>query len=296
MLEHDDVRVDAPRAPAQLASRPGRALSVSARPVWWNGGMMELDGRPVTADELAGLALYNFGHFTSMRVDNGRVRGLSLHLRRLVNDCQTLFAADLDPEMVRKLVRRVCGDSSVIARVTVFAPDLELNRPGRAVEPHVLVTTRPAPEHPLPPLRLQSASYERDLPAVKHVGLFGTMWQRRAAQLGGFDDVLFLDDRSRISEGATWNIGFYDGERLVWPRSEYLPGVTMALVKSLGRPESTIADLDLATVATMRAAFVTNAGVGVRPVSLIDEVRYADDEETLRELSEAYLAIRGEDL
>lgn len=44
--------------------------------------MMELDGRSVMADELARLALYNYGHFTTMRVDAGRVRGLSLHLRR----------------------------------------------------------------------------------------------------------------------------------------------------------------------------------------------------------------------
>src|SRR6266540_2864338 len=45
---------------------------------------MELDGRPVDPAELATLALYNYGHFTSMRVDAGRVRGLTLHLDRLV--------------------------------------------------------------------------------------------------------------------------------------------------------------------------------------------------------------------
>ena len=48
---------------------------------------MELDGRSVTADEPARLVLYNYGHFTTMRVDAGRVRGLPLRLRRLVNDC-----------------------------------------------------------------------------------------------------------------------------------------------------------------------------------------------------------------
>lgn len=69
--------------------------------------MIELDGRPVTADDLASLALYNYGHFTSMLVSDGRVRGLSFHLRRLVNDCRTLFATDLDRSTVRKLVRRL---------------------------------------------------------------------------------------------------------------------------------------------------------------------------------------------
>ena len=62
--------------------------------------MMELDGRSVTADEVARLARYNDGHFTTMRVDAGRVRDLSLHPRRLVNDCRTVFDAELDPATV----------------------------------------------------------------------------------------------------------------------------------------------------------------------------------------------------
>jgi branched-subunit amino acid aminotransferase/4-amino-4-deoxychorismate lyase len=132
--------------------------------MWCNGGMMELDGRAVTTAELAGLGLYNYGHFTSVRIDNGRVRGLSLHLRRLVNDCRTLFGADLDPEAVRKLIRWANGGASEVARVTIYAPDLELGNPGRVVEPHILVTTRRAANHDLPPLRLRSVPYRRELP------------------------------------------------------------------------------------------------------------------------------------
>jgi len=50
--------------------------------------------------------------------------------------------------------------------------------------------------------------YDRDLSAVKHVGLFGTVYHRRQAQRAGFDDVLFLAADSRITEGATWNSAF----------------------------------------------------------------------------------------
>jgi branched-subunit amino acid aminotransferase/4-amino-4-deoxychorismate lyase len=253
---------------------------------------MELDGRRVTAEELAALALYNYGHFTTMRVDGGRVRGLSLHLRRLVDNCRAVFDADLDPDAVRRLVRRACGDGSTMVRVTVFAPELDLGRPARAVEPHVLVTTRPVQDHDLPPLRLRTARHERDEPGVKHVGLFAAIRQRRLAQRAGYDDVLFVDRHGNISEGATWNIGFFDGERLVWPVAEYLPGVTMALLRALGWAE-TAREVDLGSAASMPAAFVTNAAVGVRPVGQIDEITYAGD---VRELGEAYLAIPGEDL
>jgi branched-subunit amino acid aminotransferase/4-amino-4-deoxychorismate lyase len=258
--------------------------------------MMELDGRPVTPDELAGLGLYNYGHFTSMRVDQGRVRGLSLHMRRLVNDCRALFDTDIDPELVRELVRRASGDSAAIVRVTVFAPGLELSHPARVVDPHVLVTTRPATGHELPPLRLRSARYQRELPHVKHVGLFGALQHRRAAQLAGFDDVLFVNDRGHISEGATWNIGFVDGERLAWPDAACLPGVTMKLLKAPGWPESTTAKIDLAHAAGMRAAFVTNAAVGVRPVQMIDHITFDPDASLLRDLCEVYAAIAGDEL
>jgi branched-subunit amino acid aminotransferase/4-amino-4-deoxychorismate lyase len=257
--------------------------------------MMELDGRSVTADELARLALYNYGHFTTMRVDGGRVRGLSLHLRRLVNDCRTVFDAELDPATIRRLVRRTCGDSPTMVRVTVFAPDLDLGRPARFVEPRLLVTTRPVQDHDLPPLRLQTAQYERDNPRVKHVGLFGPTWQRRKAQHNGFDDVLFVDRHGSISEGATWNLGFHDGERLVWPAAEQLPGVTMTLVRSLGHA-SAARRIPVASVASMSAAFATNAAVGVRPIGQIDQTTFPGNAEIVRELRAAYLAIPGEEL
>ena len=68
-----------------------------------------MDGVPVTADDLAALALVGYGHFTSMRLAGGRVRGLDLHLDRLVRDCETVFGARLDAGRVRELARRVAS-------------------------------------------------------------------------------------------------------------------------------------------------------------------------------------------
>ena len=50
--------------------------------------MAELNGAPITPEELQTLALINYGHFTSMRIEGGRVRGLSHHLERLARDCR----------------------------------------------------------------------------------------------------------------------------------------------------------------------------------------------------------------
>jgi branched-subunit amino acid aminotransferase/4-amino-4-deoxychorismate lyase len=258
--------------------------------------MIELDGCPATAEDLAGLALCNYGHFTTMLVREGRVRGLALHLRRLACDCRALFDAELDLDRVRELVRRALGDTPRMVRVTVYAPGLELTRPGANQEPHILVTTRAAASHQLPPLRLRSVVHRRDSPKVKHVGLFETIRQRRIAQRAGFDDALFVDERAGVLEGATWNIGFCDGTRLVWPSGDQLPGVTVELVRSLGVAESSERELDLGAAAGYPIAFATNAAVGVRAIASLDEISYDAEAAVLGELTRRYLALPGEEI
>lgn len=259
--------------------------------------MAELDGRPVTTSELQALALTNYGHFTSMRVDDRCVRGLPQHLDRLVRDCRALFDADLSTEVVRELVRHAVGDTpgSIVVRVTVFDPALEVGKPGIDGAPHVLVTTRPAVPWPLPPLRVTSANYRRESPAVKHVGLFGALRHRRIAQLGGFDDALFTDDDGFVLEGPTWNIGFYDGRRVSWPDAEVLAGVTMTLLRSV-HEETSVAPVTLAQIGTMHAAFATNTAVGVRAISAVDGIELPETSAVLDVLRKEYAAIPADRL
>ncbi|MFC4035677.1 aminotransferase class IV family protein [Streptomyces polygonati] len=255
--------------------------------------MAELNGRPVTLDELQTLALTNYGSFTSLRVDEGRVRGLSLHMERLVRDSRALFGVDLDPERMRGFIRRVAPMSgSATIRVTVFDPATDLGHPDRADDPHILVTQRPAGVLPLPPLSVQSTVYQRDLPEVKSVGLFGSLHHRRAAQLDGYDDALFVDAQGVISEGGTWNVGFFDGDRVIWPDAEALPGVTMLLLQEVH--EHRIDRVALDDLGAMQAAFATNAAIGVRGIARIDAIRFAADHQVLDALRKDYTAVRGE--
>ncbi len=257
--------------------------------------MAVLNGSPVTAKDALQLGLVNYGHYTSMRVAENHVRGLSQHLDRLVHDCKVLFDADLDRDLVRKSIREATANrrDSFIVRVTIFDPKLEFGRPSVSAEPRVLVTIRPAPAWPLMPIRVQAVSYRRDLPAVKHVGLFGALWGRRKAQLAGFDDAVFVDGASFISEGATWNVGFYDGDRVVWPNADVLPGVTMRLLKQVHERTMT-APVNLGDVSKMQAVFATNTSVGVRAISSIDQVEVPGDHPIINTLREEYEEIPPE--
>ncbi|GAA3021338.1 aminotransferase class IV family protein [Kitasatospora albolonga] len=259
----------------------------------------ELNGRPVRPEELQALALTNYGHFTTLRVSGGRVRGLALHLERLRRDCRELFSAELDLARVREYARRAvpAGGGEVMVRITVFDPALDLAGLAGKADPAVLVTTRPAgPSAALPPLRVRTVTYVRDLPQVKAVGLFGALHHRRAAQLAGYDDALFVTPDGAVGEGGTWNLGLVRGGELVWPEAPYLPGVTQELLGGLlpGRREV----VTPGRLPDFEAAFAANAAMplGLRPVTGIDAVRYPAGHPVLTALSAAYAALEGEAL
>ncbi|MFE3178169.1 aminotransferase class IV family protein [Amycolatopsis sp. NPDC059090] len=260
---------------------------------------MELNGSAATLDQLKSLALTNYGHFTSMLVEDGCVRGLSLHLQRLSRDCRLLFDVELDTDRVREYVLHAlaCEDATrITARVTIYDPSLDLGTIGTDADPSVLVTTRPAAEGIAPPLRLQAASYLREKPAVKHIGLFGALELRRSAQREGFDDVLFLNGDGTISEIATSNIGFIREGEVIWPRSEQLAGVTMALLHRASDEAVTTEPLTLSDLSGMEGAFATNAAVGIRAVTSVDGIAWPVEHKLLADLRALYLDIPAERL
>ncbi len=259
---------------------------------------MQLNGVPPTMDQVKALALTNYGHFTSMRVEDGRVRGLSLHMQRLARDCLQLFDVDLDTDRVRHCIRLAleAAGPRTVARVTVYDPALELGTIGSDADPHVLVTTRPAASGAPAPLRLQAASYRREMPALKHIGLFGALRCRRTAQREGFDDVLFLNPDGTISEIATSNIGFVRDGQTIWPRSEWLTGITMTLLNQAFDEPIHTEPVTLSDLPTMEFVFATNAATGIRPVAAVDDRSWPAGHPSLKQLCDLYADIPAEQL
>lgn len=257
--------------------------------------MAELNGNPIGLSELQALALTNYGHFTSMRVEDGAVRGLPLHLARLARDCEAVFAAELDTDRVREFARRAAPSHGAgVIRVTVFDPDLDMGHIGNDAHPHVLVTARPAGILPLPPLRARSVEFTRQAPEIKSVGLFGSLQQRREAQRAGFDDALFIDNEAMISEGGTWNVGFIKGDQVIWPEAECLVGTTMELIKRAH--DCTTVPVHLADVADFDGAFATNIAIGVRAIVGIDGFSLRASHPMIDLLHKKYMAIPGDQL
>ncbi|WP_221349630.1 aminotransferase class IV [Streptomyces beigongshangae] len=249
--------------------------------------MIEIDGGPAAPDDLTALALTNYGHFTTLLVEDGRVRGLDLHLERLIRDCRILFDTALDPDRVRALARRAAPDRGRrIVRVTVFDPALNLATIAADARPRILVTARPAPEADPGPLRVRTVAHRRDLPEVKSVGLCPALRLRRRAQRDGYDDVLFTGPDGEILEGGTWNLGLVRDGRVVWPGGDILAGTTRHLLRRAGEDPTDL--IDLSGLDGCEAAFATNAAVGVRPVTRIDHREYPASHPEVTRLATLY--------
>lgn len=191
-------------------------------------------GVPADAATLAALALANYGHFTSMQVQGGAVRGLDLHLQRLQHATLLLFGGALDEARVRgELVAALdaFGRDEASLRVTVFAPDFDYREPLRETVPDMLISVSAASSMPTTAMRVRPVTFVRELPQVKHVGTFPLFHLRREAMAAGFDDALFVNARGHLVEGAVWNLGLWDGQGVIWPDGPALRGTQQRLLQ-----------------------------------------------------------------
>lgn len=192
-----------------------------------------INGHPATASQLNPLAFAGFAHFTAMQVRNAKVKGLDLHLDRLRNASLEFFGRAPSDELLRSYIRMAIqeGARDQSLTVTVFSPHGEFIADSMNVEPAVFVRTAAPSDGPKGPLRLSAIEHQRPLAAIKHVGEVGKTYYLHQAIRQGFDDAAFVNERGCLSEATIWNLVFWDGDAVIWPRAEMLKGTMMGIVQ-----------------------------------------------------------------
>ncbi|MGV8960679.1 MAG: aminotransferase class IV family protein [Stenotrophomonas sp.] len=243
------------------------------------------NGHEATAADLAA-ALTNYGHFTSMQVRGGAVQGLELHVQRLQQGTRELFASELDEAQLRGWMRSaldVCQLVDASLRITVLSRQFDFRQPLRPVPADVLVSVA-APVPATDTARaLCSVAYSREMPHLKHVGTFALFQHRRQALQAGFDDAVFVGNDGCISEGATWNLAFWDGRRVWWPQAPALRGTTEQLLMD-ALAEQGVAQIRGEVALTGLARFsggIACNSAGLWPISAIDRHHFPDSAQLL---------------
>jgi branched-subunit amino acid aminotransferase/4-amino-4-deoxychorismate lyase len=243
---------------------------------------IEIDGRPATAEALAHPAMSSTGHFTAMQVRDHRVRGVDFHLTRLRTATREVFDQDLDDDLVLAHIRHALADvADASLRVYVFRPEDALS---------VMVTVAPPREAATAPQRLRSVPYTRPFPHLKHLGGFAQAHYTELVRREGYDDALLVAPDGLVTEGATTNIGFFDGDTVVWPDAPVLLGVTMQLVNTVLAEPPRLAEIRLEDLSAYGAAFLTNAR-GIVPVGSVDDLEFPVDTTRMKLLADAYATV-----
>jgi branched-subunit amino acid aminotransferase/4-amino-4-deoxychorismate lyase len=251
---------------------------------------LEIDGHPATVEQVWAIDLSPRGHFTAMQVRRGATLGLEFHLARLDAANRELFGTGLDGDLVRGYIRHAldgAGQDATV-RVNAFQPPNSRSastitvggpiRRGASVavggDVRVMVSVRPPAAAPSRPQRLQTVEYQRPLAHIKHATGFGQGYFAGLAAANGFDEALFVAPGGAVCEGSITNIGFVDGDAIVWPDAPALRGVMMQVLQReltrAGLPWRH-APVRAADLASFGGALLTNSH-GMAPVAGIDDL------------------------
>jgi branched-subunit amino acid aminotransferase/4-amino-4-deoxychorismate lyase len=245
---------------------------------------LEINGRSATIEQVWELDLSNYGHFTAMQVRDRMTLGLDFHLARLDAATRELFGVGLESDRVRGYISHALADDTADAsvRVNVF-------RSRSTDDVSVMVSVRPPAPPPAAAQRLQTVPYQRPLAHIKHAGGFGQSYYGSLAHGNGFDEALFVGPGGAVSEGSITNIGFIDGDSIVWPDAPALCGVMMqVLQRELRRARLSwrYEAVHVADLASFAGAFVTNSH-GLAPVASIDSLDLRTDAQFMRSTTSA---------
>lgn len=254
-----------------------------------------INGELANINDLVPLAFSGFAHFTAMQVRDRTVRGLDLHLMRLRDASNTLFGSALPDDKVLHSIRRAIdeGSADMSLTATIFSPGGEFTTKSMGVEPTILVRTALPYDGPSGSVRLSVVEHERHMAQIKHVGEGAKTYYLHRAVEQGFDDAAFIDRQGRLSEATIWNLVFWDGQSVIWPRAEILTGTMMGIVqrqlRRLGVPQRH-EEIKVGDVAGLSGAAIMNSWTPGVTISAIGSSIFSEAKQFMDVLHEAYQA------
>jgi branched-subunit amino acid aminotransferase/4-amino-4-deoxychorismate lyase len=253
--------------------------------------------------EILSLALYGQACFTSFYACHGAVKGLELHFERLRQDSLALFGSSPSKENLLSNIRcylKQQQGAMIGIRVTIFPAGFSLAHPGSFSGFNILVTGRVMEDMDSLPIQLATVAAQRTIPSQKTVNMIANIKARAKAQNLGADDALMLE-QNVITEGSTWNIFFGKGQTLITPslESNILSGITRGLLIELANDRGISCQEAIVSVERLQDfefAFITNALIGVRAVSTIDQHSFDTSHPLLIEMQRGFEDIVGQPL
>ena len=198
-----------------------------------NNYIVQCNNKSARIEDLSSIAFAGHAHMTAMQVRGGKIRGFDLHLKRLQEASLALFSKTIDEKSFKrdliKVMQNSENDTSIVVNVYSLTGEFTSTEDNSPLQ--ILIRTSSAFNGPKGPLTLKTFKHERVLPHLKHVGEITKTYFLRQAIRCGYDDAAYEMNNGCISEASIWNLAFWDGESVVWPKAPMLLGTTMSIIK-----------------------------------------------------------------
>jgi branched-subunit amino acid aminotransferase/4-amino-4-deoxychorismate lyase len=235
--------------------------------------------------------MFGLGLFETIKVLNGRLVFFEDHFERLRRSAGelglpfTALAAELRAHCEQCVSANGLGEGSL--KIVMFQ---DTNGPGELIATREKTYLAEHYERGFALKTFPGGQREGKLFGLKTTNYLGNLQAKQAAKAAGCDEALFIDSAGLILEGSTSNVFVVKGGEVLTPPLDgrILPGIARSRVLQLlknGR-ECAVAAKQFAGADEV---FVTNALLGVMPVSAVDQQRYnLNHNPVTKALMEAY--------
>lgn len=255
------------------------------------GGVHYLNGKWVTADDVRISAfdlsvVRGYGIFDFLRTYNNKPFRLAEHIDRLFHSAKALDVAipkdrKALEEIVKEGIRKNIFSETAIKIVVSGGISGDSVTPG---EPSLIILFTKAPQYPAwfyeKGVKIVTFSASRFLPEVKSLNYFAAIYALKKAHAVGAKEVLYVDDKKRITECTRSNIFFVKDNVLITPPGKYiLKGITRNVVLEIAKSldiKVIEKEVTLHGINFFSEAFITASTVEVLPVVEIDDRKIGD--------------------
>lgn len=244
-----------------------------------NGAYVALNQAVLPVQDLA--ILRGYGVFDFLRTYHKKPFRLTEHLRRLTTSAQ-LIGLDLPHplETIEAIVTETLNRNALAeANIRIIVSGgVTADGITPLAGPSLLVLVTPVRQYPLEyyerGVKVITVELDRYLPQAKTINYIPAIMALQQAQAGGAVEALYTNPQGHILEGTTTNFFIFQGQQLITPGENILPGVTRDVVLALAH-QSDFAVVErpitFADIANADEAFITASNKEIMPVSQVNE-------------------------
>ena len=232
------------------------------------------------------IVLRGFGVFDALITYNRRPFHLQFHVNRLFNSARNIGLAiresrDEICDIVRETINRNGHLQEANLRI-VYSGGVSSDGVTPQNNGILMVMISPRPPRSdswyREGAKIITLETERFIPAAKSTNYLKAIIARQQAREAGAIEAIYVDREQQVLEGTISNIFGFQGDKLITPGADILPGITRQVVLDLvkDRFNIEIRTFQTAELYAMDEVFITGSSKEIVPIVQIDDAKIAD--------------------